>query len=189
MGEDPGTIRNEIEETRGRMGDTVDALAYKADVKSRAKDSMTDKVDTLKSKITGATDSVTESTPGTGDVRAKRRQAVGIAAQNPLGLAAGAVAVGFVAGMLIPSTRVEDERLGPVADQVKDRAAETGQQVLEHGKQVAHDVAETGRGAVGQAVHQTKEAARQSGREHGEEVAREAQGQAGTAREQVRSSP
>jgi ElaB/YqjD/DUF883 family membrane-anchored ribosome-binding protein len=158
MGEDPGTIRNEIEETRGRMGDTVDALSYKADVKSRAKDSVTDKVDTLKSKITGATDSVAESTPSTGDVKARRRQAVGIAQQNPLGLAAGAVAVGFVAGMLIPSMRVEHERLGPVADQVKDRAAETGQQVLEHGKQVAQDIAETGREAVGEADEQARQA-------------------------------
>ena len=35
MGEDPRAIRSEIEDTRERMGDTVDALAYKADVKSR----------------------------------------------------------------------------------------------------------------------------------------------------------
>jgi gas vesicle protein len=188
MGEDPGTIRNEIEETRGRMGDTVDALAYKADVKSRAKDSVTEKVDTLKSKITGATDRVAESTPSTGEVRAKGRQAVGIAQQNPLGLAAGAVAVGFVAGMLIPSTRVEDERLGPVAEQVKDRAAETGQQVLEHGKQVAQDVAQTGRDAVGQAVEETKAAAAQSGQEHGQVVAQEAKDQARQARDEVSSS-
>jgi gas vesicle protein len=188
MGEDPGTIRNEIEETRGRMGDTVDALAHKADVKSRAKDSVSEKVDTLKSKITGATDSVADSTPSTGEVKAKGRQAVGIAQENPLGLAVGAVAVGFLAGMLIPSTRVEDERLGPVADQVKDRAAETGQQALEHGKQVAQDVAQTGREAVGHAVEETKAAARLSGQEHGQEVAQGAKDQARQARDEVSSS-
>lgn len=32
MGEDPAAIRQEIEQTRERMGDTVDALGYKADV-------------------------------------------------------------------------------------------------------------------------------------------------------------
>jgi ElaB/YqjD/DUF883 family membrane-anchored ribosome-binding protein len=186
MGEDPGTIRNEIEETRGRMGDTVDALAYKADVKSRAKDSVTDKVDTLKSKITGAMDSVAETTPSTGEVKAKGRQAVEIAQKNPLGLAVGAVAVGFLAGILIPSTRMEDEKLGPVADQVS--AAETGQQVLQHGKQVAQDVAQTGRDAVGQAVEETKAAAAQSGQEHGHVVAREAKDQARQARDEVSSS-
>jgi len=33
-------IRDEIEETRRQMGDTIEALAYKADVKSRAKESL-----------------------------------------------------------------------------------------------------------------------------------------------------
>jgi phage tail protein X len=67
MGEEPDTIRAEIEETRERMGDTVDALAYKADVKTRAKESVSDKVDTLKSKVTGAGDSVRESVVGAPD--------------------------------------------------------------------------------------------------------------------------
>ena len=35
MGQDTGQIREEIEETRARMGDTVEALGYKADVPSR----------------------------------------------------------------------------------------------------------------------------------------------------------
>ncbi len=35
-------IRDEIEETRRQMGDTIEALAYKADVKSRAKESLHD---------------------------------------------------------------------------------------------------------------------------------------------------
>ena len=47
MGEDPAAIRQEIEQTRERMGDTVDALGYKADVPARAKDSITDKVQSL----------------------------------------------------------------------------------------------------------------------------------------------
>jgi hypothetical protein len=41
MGEDPDMIRKDIEDTRERMGETVDALGYKADVKGRAKDSVT----------------------------------------------------------------------------------------------------------------------------------------------------
>jgi hypothetical protein len=56
--DDPQAIRRDIEETRERMGDTVDALAYKADVKTRAKESVSDKVDSVKEKITGAKDSV-----------------------------------------------------------------------------------------------------------------------------------
>jgi len=155
MGEDPRAIRTEIEETRERMGDTVDALAYKADVKTRAKESVSDKVDSLKSKVTGAKDSVSDSTPSGGDVKAGARKTVGIAQENPLGLAIGAAAIGFLAGMLIPSTRVEDEKMGSLSDDVIERAKETGQEALERGKQVAQDAAET---------------AKDSGREHAEEL-------------------
>jgi phage tail protein X len=199
MGEDPSTIRAEIEETRERMGDTVDALAYKADVKTRAKESVSDKVDSLKSKVTGAKDSVTESvvgakdsvaggvggardsvagaTPSAGQVKHQTRRAVGIAQENPLGLAIGAAAIGFVAGMLVPSTRVEDEKIGPVADQVKEKAAETGQQALERGKQVAQDVAQ-----------QAAETAKESGREQAQGAASDVQDAARETREQVASS-
>ena len=38
MGEDPGQIRQEIEATRERMAETADALAYKANVPARAKE-------------------------------------------------------------------------------------------------------------------------------------------------------
>jgi hypothetical protein len=177
MGEDPSIIRAEIEETRERMGDTVDALAYKADVKSRAKESVSDKVDSLKSKVTGAKDSVAGATPGAGDVKQGARRTVGVAQENPLGLAVGAAALGFVAGMLIPSTRVEDARIGPVADQVKERAAETGQQALERGKQVAQDVAQ-----------QAADTAKESGREQARQAASDVQDAARETREQVASS-
>jgi len=130
MGEDPAAIREEIEQTRERMGDTVDALGYKADVPSRAKDSISDKVQGAKAKITGTGSQVSDATPGTEDVKQAGKQAVGIAQENPLGLAIGAAAVGFLAGMLIPSTKIEDERLGPVADQVKEQVKQTGQEAV-----------------------------------------------------------
>jgi hypothetical protein len=132
VGEDPDRIRREIEQTRSEMGETVDALGYKADVKTRTKE-----------KVVGVKDRIAGATPDGSDVKHQARRAKGVAQENPLGLAAGAVAVGFLAGMLIPATRIEDERLGPVADDVKERAKETGQEALERGKQVAQDAAET----------------------------------------------
>jgi Protein of unknown function (DUF3618) len=164
MGQDPDAIRAEVEQTRERMGDTVDALAYKADVKTRAKESVTNKVDSMKATVSG-------STPSTGEVKQGARRAAGLAQENPIGLALGSVAVGFVAGMLVPATRIEDEKVGPMADQVKERAAETGQQALEHGKQVASDAAE---------------AAKESGREHAEQAKKEVKQTAQQAREDVR---
>jgi len=136
MGQDPSQIRNEIEETRSRMGDTAEALGHKADVPGRAKEAISDRVESVKSTLSG-------STPDKGDVKQGAQRAAGVAKENPLGLAIGATAVGFVAGMLIPSTRVEDEKIGPMADQMKDKAKETGQEALERGKHVAQEAAQT----------------------------------------------
>jgi ElaB/YqjD/DUF883 family membrane-anchored ribosome-binding protein len=143
MGQDPGQIRNDIEETRARMGDTAEALGHKADVPGRAREAISDKVDSVKSTFSGAKDSVSDATPSGDNVKQGARQAVGIAKENPLGLAIGATAVGFVAGLLIPSTKVEDERIGPMADQVKEQAKEKGQEAVDRGKHVAEQAAET----------------------------------------------
>jgi hypothetical protein len=47
----PEEIRRDIEATRGELGDTVEALAAKADVKAQAKD----KADELKQKVSDVT--------------------------------------------------------------------------------------------------------------------------------------
>jgi gas vesicle protein len=162
MGEDPARIRREIEQTREQMGDTVGALSYKADVKERAKDSLRERKEavvgatqSVKDRIVGAGESVGDAAPDPQQVKRHARRAKSVAQDNPLGLAVGAVAVGFLAGMLIPSTRVEDERLGPIADDVKEHAKQTGQEALEHGKQVAQDAPDT---------------AKESAQSHGEEL-------------------
>jgi gas vesicle protein len=149
MGQDPSQIRQDIEHTRGEMGDTVEALGHKADVPGRAKEAISSRVDTVKDKV-----------PSTG-------QAAGVAKENPLGLAVGAAAVGFVAGMLIPSTRIEDEKIGPMADQVKEKARESGQEALERGKEVARQTAES-----------AKETAQEAGKEQAGELRDSAQDKA-----------
>jgi gas vesicle protein len=141
MGKEPHEIREQIEHTRTEMGDTVEALGYKADVKTRAKDNITDKRDRLKERITG-------STPDSDEVKDGAKRAVGIAQENPLGLAIGSIAAGFVAGMLVPSTRIEDEKVGPMADQVKEQAKETGQEALDRGKEVAQEAAQSAKETV-----------------------------------------
>jgi len=183
VGEEPDRIRREIEQTREQMGETVDALGYKTDVKARAKDSLQDKkenvmgvVQSAKERVVGAGQSVGDATPDTEQVKHQARRAKSVAQENPLGLAVGAVAVGFLAGMLIPSTRVEDEKLGPVADDVKDRAKQTGQEALERGKQVAQDAADT-----------AKESGQQHAQELGSSAQDHAQDAASGAREQAPS--
>jgi gas vesicle protein len=128
----------------------VEALGHKADVPGRAKEAVSGRVESVKSKISGAT-------PDSGDVKQGAHRAKGIAQENPLGLAIGAAAVGFVAGLLVPPTRVEDEKIGPMADQVKDKAKETGQEAMERGRDVAR-----------QAADSAKQTAQEAGREQAE---------------------
>jgi gas vesicle protein len=194
MGQDPDAIREEIAQTRAEMSETVEAIGYKADVPSRAKEKVSEKVDNVKSKVsdtasrakeavTGAASRaggtvsdtasrVGDATPGGGEVKQSAKRAVGLAQENPLGLAIGAAALGFLAGLAIPSTRVEDERLGRVADQVKDKVKETGQEALERGKQVAQEATQS---------------AVQTAKEHGQDLAESAKQNAQEAGSQARS--
>lgn len=151
MGKDPSELRTEIEETRGRVGEEVDALSYKTDVGARVGDYVGEKKDAVTSKLSGAKDIATKPIPD----RTQMRRARLTAEQNPLGLAIGGAAVGFVLGLVLPSTRMEDEKLGPASDKVGEVAREGWEQ----GKQVAQ---ETAQGAV--------DAAKESGSRHGEEL-------------------
>ncbi len=177
MGKDPDDIRREIEQTRARMGETVDALGHKADVKARAKESITEKKEKVVESVTNVKDrvvgsiagtaesargtvadaagslssaagtvgsSVSDMTPDRQQVRQGTRRAVGVAQENPLGLAVGAVAAGFLAGMLIPSTRVEDERIGPIAGQLKEK----GQEAFQAGAGKAQEAAQSAIGSA-----------------------------------------
>ena len=60
MGEEPAAIREAIEETREQMGDTLQQLADKADVKGRAKDWAAEKKDAATERLSQAKDVATE---------------------------------------------------------------------------------------------------------------------------------
>lgn len=158
MGQDPSQIRQDIEQTREQMGNTVEALGHKTDVTGRAKEDVSDKVDTLRSKMSG-------TTPDSDGVKQGARRAAGVAQENPLGLGIAALGAGFLAGLLIPGTKVEDEKIGPVADQVKEKAKETGQEALERGKHVAEQAAETAKDAGREQAEQLQDSAQAKAQE------------------------
>jgi hypothetical protein len=187
MGQEPSQIRQELEETRAEMGDTVDALAYKADVKTRVKESISDKRDRLVEQIQGTTQKVGDATPDGQQVKDGAREVVGVAQENPLGLAIGGLAAGFLVGMLLPSSKIEDERVGPIADQVKETAVETAGEAVDRGREVAAQVAE-------QAVEEAKEVgqhavenAKEAGQQQAEELKDSAKEGAEEVREQARA--
>jgi hypothetical protein len=91
------------------------------------------------------------------------KRGAGIAAENPLGLAIGAAALGFLAGLAVPITDYERERVGPLRDELLDRAQLVGSDAIEHGKQV---IAETAQAALA--------TAQESAQRHAQQVVREA---------------
>lgn len=171
MGKDPHQIRREIDETRDRMGDTVDALAYKADVPNRVKDNIADRVDGVKSAIgntatkigsavTGTTarvgEAVGSAVPDGSEVADGAKRAASMLKENPLGVLLSGVAIGFVVGSLLPSTELENDRLGNLSDNLKEQVKDAGSQALQHGKAV---------------LKETAQAAQQSAQQHGTQFA------------------
>jgi hypothetical protein len=167
MGQDPSVIRAEIDETRERVGDEVDALSYKTDVGARVGDYVDEKKEAVKSKFTGAKDTVTGAAPDRRTVKRGVKQVRDTAESNPMGLVIGGVALGFLVGTLIPKTRVENQQIGEMSDRLMDAAKSTAGEAVERGKQVAG-------AAVGAAV----ETATESGREQGEALGSTLQGRA-----------
>jgi ElaB/YqjD/DUF883 family membrane-anchored ribosome-binding protein len=93
--QDPEQIRAEIEATRQELGDTVEALAGKADVKARVRD----KIDATKESAAEKLGKARESSPDS--VSSVATQATTTAKQNPVPAAAlGAFVGGFLLGRL-----------------------------------------------------------------------------------------
>ncbi len=177
MAETSNEIRDEIETTRARMSETVEAIGHRADVKERTKEAIVDKTSSLADKGRGAVDRLTGAMPDMDEVTSKAgeagssavsaaadalpsreqvKHAASVAQSNPLGLMIGSVAVGFLVGMAFPSTRLEDEKIGELADDLKQQAKEVGQEAVQHGREIAQE---------------TAQAAQQAGKEHGSDLA------------------
>jgi gas vesicle protein len=165
VGDDPREVEQRIEQTREHLGDTVSALAYKADLPSRLKGSVSDKKDAVTGRLAQVEHAITATTGETMETTHDgARRTIGIAQENPLGLAVGATAIGFVVGSLLPSTRVEEERIGPIAAQAREQVSDLASEAVEHGKQVAQDT-----------VQAATETAKESGQEHATELRDSAQ--------------
>jgi hypothetical protein len=194
-------LRAEIDESRENLGAAVGALAYKADVKNRGKEAISDKkeavmekVDDLKSKVpgvgggseSGAGDesggigekvksklpsgeqvsgkvdelkaklpsggegegggigekakSVGDAAPSKDELKGKARDAADSARNNPAAVAAGAAAAGLAAGLALPQTDLEREKLNPKAQQMRADAEARAKDAVEQAKSTARSV-------------------------------------------------
>lgn len=203
-------IRRDIDATRERLGESVGALAYRADVKQRGKEAIDDKkevvmekVDELKSKLSGdgeteggltekvkdrlpsadglkaklpdgqalkdklpdgaheAAGRIGDATPSKEDVKAKAHDAADAARENPAAVAGAAAVAGLAAGLALPETEIEREKVKPVAQEARAEITGRVQETVQQVKEGAQDAA----GSVADAV---KEQAQQQGGKVGE---------------------
>ncbi|MDX6471133.1 MAG: hypothetical protein QOF75_2936, partial [Gaiellaceae bacterium] len=162
--------------------ETVEAIGYRTDVKTRTRDAIAERKDAVMNKASGVVNKVVGAMPevpspsdmsmpgfvpdgdqvrnGAEQVKQGAKQAVSVAQANPIGLGLGSVAMGLLVGMALPSTRAEDQRLGELADELKQQARDVGHEALDRGKQVAQD-----------AVTQVSDTVQESGQRQGEALA------------------
>jgi hypothetical protein len=116
-------IRHDIEQARARVGAAMGAVGYRADMPGRLRD----RVSHLASR-TQAESSTETSTWST--VRS-------FAKANALALGLGAFAVGVIAGMFVPRGKIQRQRIAPLATEIRHRAVQTGEKVIERSRQMA----------------------------------------------------
>lgn len=93
----PEEIRHDIDRTRGELGDTVEALAEKTDVKAQAKQRFDDIRQTAQQKGEEFVGKAKASTPDSATARAQ--QLADWAEENPVAVAIGAaLVVGYLLG-------------------------------------------------------------------------------------------
>jgi hypothetical protein len=96
-------------------------------------------------------------------------------------------AVGVLAGLLIPSTRREDELMGEMRDDVLERAKETGRETVEKLQNVGQETMETAKSGLereGIAGRGTMEKAQDKAAQAGSQI----KSTAGKAQEQAKSA-
>jgi ElaB/YqjD/DUF883 family membrane-anchored ribosome-binding protein len=95
----PEEIRDDIDRTRADLGDTVEALAAKTDVKGQAKQRVSEVKDKVQHKREELTGKARGATPQS--ARDSGQQVVAKVRENPAPAAlGGAVLVGFILGRL-----------------------------------------------------------------------------------------
>jgi hypothetical protein len=152
VGDTVGSAKEQAASTASAMGDRVGS----------ARESVSSGAGSAGDAAGGAVGTVKEHMPTTSDARDGARRAASVAKGNPMALAIGALVLGAAAGLAMPSSRVEDERIGPVADDLRERGAEKASEAVQQGREMVaekgHEVAERGQEAVQQVRERTHEA-------------------------------
>ena len=131
--------------------------------------------------VGAATSKVADATPSTQDVKDKAQAAASIAGEHPIVLAAGAAAAGLAAGLALPETELERQKLAPAAQDAKQQAQAKAQEAQAKAQQAIQQA----KSAAQDAASSTIDAARQQGQQHGGKIGQVAAKAADKAQEKI----
>lgn len=142
-------------------------------------DAVGDKMDTLKSKVPDgvgeAKGRVSEAAPSKEDVKQKAHGAAETAKAHPAAVAGGAAVAGLAAGLALPETDLEREKLKPHAQEARAEATDRVKETVEQVKSGAQDAASS-----------VADAVKEQGQQQGGKVGEMAEKAADKTHEQVR---
>lgn len=157
----------EVEQARARVASDVRNVAENANVVDRAKENVQGRIDDVKDKIGDRVSDVRDRLVDARDTLSENIGNVDLTKirnvnpmENPVAMLIGGLAIGFMIGMLLPVTRFESERIGPITDDMKDRVRQAGSEVVRRGGEVIKETIEAGREA---ATNSLKEQAKDFG--------------------------
>ena len=145
----------EVDDARRRVAEDVRNVAENANVVERAKETAHNKMDDVRGTVS---ERVRQAREKLEDARDKMQNMT--PTENPLGMLIAGLAVGFLIGLALPVTRFESERIGPIAQDMKEKARQTGSEVVRRGSEVIKETIEASRDA---ATNSIREQARDMG--------------------------
>jgi ElaB/YqjD/DUF883 family membrane-anchored ribosome-binding protein len=174
MTNNPDQIRREIEDTRGRLSDDVNALTETvspSNVARRQADKVADAAASVKDRVMGTADDLRSSgsdaassvghAPGAAATKARRKTQ-----GNPLAAGLIALGAGWLVGSLLPASEKEKQAAGslkdraqPLVDEAKTVAQDTAQELKEPAKQAAQTIKETAVDAKDTVVQESRSTA------------------------------
>lgn len=140
-----------VKEKAGRAAETVKEQASQAAGAVRRQTSQA--VETVREKTAQTAEAVKSRASRMGQQARHTAQRASsefdhLLREQPLVVGLGAMAVGVLAGLLLPATRREDEAMGEVRDRKLDQARSAARETLEKGKQVARTAVESAKQTV-----------------------------------------
>jgi uncharacterized protein YjbJ (UPF0337 family) len=154
-------VQERVESAKGRISDVIDNVRAAvgavggaavnagrnqvgafSDTTGNVRDRVGQLNGAISDRVGGLNDAVNDRLQNV-DVPGSARRTVGAIQENPIGLALAALSIGFLTGSLLPISEIERKRLEPIGSKLVDQAQATASDLVEAGKAVMLETAQT----------------------------------------------